>query len=121
TALIVALAAVAAMAGSHEEFTAEMKAELDAKISALTPEAQTAAKTIKGYFEANEGNKEDAMGQTKTFMATLPESIVAEIKSIMPEKEKAELAAGAAPSRARRQAEPAATDAPSPAVEAPEQ
>ncbi|KAF8383974.1 hypothetical protein PRIPAC_73116 [Pristionchus pacificus] len=123
TALILAFCAAAALAaGSHEEFTPEQKAELDAKIATLSPEAQDAAKKIKGIWEANDGNRDAAIEQTKTMMAALPETVVAEIKSIMPAKHAAEMeAAGsttAAPSRARRQAEEAKpTEAP---VEAPE-
>ncbi|GMR34069.1 hypothetical protein PMAYCL1PPCAC_04264 [Pristionchus mayeri] len=121
TALILACIAAAALAGSSEEFTAEQKADLDAKIATLSAEAQEAAKKIKGIFEANEDNKAMAIEQTKALIATLPEGVLTEIKSIMPPAFRQELEGGApttaaTPARARRHAQEVEAGAPTTAA-----
>ncbi|GMT34073.1 hypothetical protein PFISCL1PPCAC_25370, partial [Pristionchus fissidentatus] len=109
-ALVVAFVAVAALAGSHEEYTAEEQAAMEAKIATLSPQGQEAAKKIIAFFKDSEGNMKAAIEQTKAFTATLPEAVLAEIKAIVPAHHQGDLA------RAKRQATTAAP-APAPATE----
>ncbi|KAF8387264.1 hypothetical protein PRIPAC_76406 [Pristionchus pacificus] len=93
---ILVLSVVAACAFAHfgghgaspapltAEKKAEIKANIQAKLATLSPEAQTAGNSIIAAFEANEGNMEATKTAIQSIFNGLSDSVKAELKSIMP-------------------------------------